>query len=91
MKLHLAVVCLLLGLQQVPPRPAFKSGVTLVGTTVRLDRTNAAAAEYAGRSGKVYRVALPKPLAPGAYRLVVETSLGSTQVSREVVFRVSSP
>ncbi|HEU4926723.1 MAG TPA: hypothetical protein VFT24_06730 [Vicinamibacterales bacterium] len=34
MKLHLAVVSLLLGLQQVPPRPAFKSGVTLVEVDV---------------------------------------------------------
>ena len=60
------------------------------GTTVQLGRATASAAEYARRSGKVYRVALPKPLAPGAYRLVIDTSLGSNQISREVAFRVSS-
>jgi VWFA-related protein len=34
MKAHLAAVCLLLGIQQVPPRPAFKSSVTLVEVDV---------------------------------------------------------
>jgi VWFA-related protein len=61
------------------------------GTTVQLDRTNAAAAEYARPVGKVYRVAIPRPLAPGAYRLVVDTSFGSSRISREVAFRVTSP
>ncbi|MEO7134338.1 MAG: VWA domain-containing protein, partial [Vicinamibacterales bacterium] len=59
------------------------------GTTVQLDRMNATATEYAKPSGKVYRVAIPKPLAPGAHRLVVDTSLGSNQISREIAFRVT--
>jgi len=59
------------------------------GSTAQLDRTNTAAAEYAKASGRVYRVAIPK-LGPGAYRLVVETSLRTNQISREIGFRVTS-
>ena len=59
------------------------------GTTVQLDRASeATAAEYGKSSGKVYRVAMPRPLAPGAYRLAVDVSLGRTQISREVAFRI---
>ena len=60
------------------------------GSTIQLDRTNTAAAEYASRSGKVYRVAIPRLLTPGAYRLVVDTSLGTNRASRELAFRVTS-
>ena len=61
------------------------------GTTIQLDRANAAsAAEYAKPSGKVYRVAVPRRLAPGAYRLAVDVSLARAQVSREVAFRIVS-
>ena len=156
MKACLAVACLLLGLQQVPPRPTFKSGATLVevdivvsdregrpvrglskddfsvtedGTPVEIatfsaidlpeaprdapmapaDRSGSAHASNdqpedgrvvlivlddllvslsAARMVKVHRVAVPKPLAPGAYRLVVDTSLGSNRIIREVAFRV---
>jgi len=59
------------------------------GTTVELDRMNTVAAEYAKASGQVYRVAIPK-LGPGAYRLVVDTSLRTTQISRDIGFRVTS-
>jgi hypothetical protein len=59
------------------------------GTTVQLDRANAAsAAEYAKPSGAVYRVAVPRPLVPGAYRLAVDVSLARAHVSREVAFRI---
>ena len=60
------------------------------GSHVSLDRTHTAAVEYAARSGRVYRVAIPKALPPGAYRIVVDTSLGTNQISREVAFRVTS-
>jgi VWFA-related protein len=60
------------------------------GTTVQLDRVDADAAGYAKRSGKVYRVRIPQPLAPGAYRLVVDATLSRTQISREVAFRIAS-
>jgi VWFA-related protein len=59
------------------------------GTTVQLDGANAvSAAEYAKPSGKVYRVAVPRPLAPGAYRLAVDVSLARARISREVAFRI---
>jgi VWFA-related protein len=58
------------------------------GTALALDRTEAAGREYAGASGKVYRVALPDALPSGRYRVVVETTLGRTAVSREVAFTV---
>ena len=59
------------------------------GTTIHLDRGKAAsAAEYATPSGKVYRVAVPRLLAPGAYRLAVDVSVARSQVSREVAFRI---
>jgi hypothetical protein len=35
------------------------------------------------------RVAIPK-LGPGAYRLVVDTSLRTNQISRDVDFRVTA-
>ena len=61
------------------------------GTTIQLDRANpVSAAEYAKPSGKVYRVAVPRHLAPGAYRLAVDVSLARAQVSREVAFRIVS-
>ena len=59
------------------------------GATVELDRMNTVAAEYAKASGQVYRVAIPK-LGPGAYRLVVDTSLRTSQISRDIGFRVTS-
>ena len=61
------------------------------GTTIQLDRANAASAdEYAKPSGKVYRVAVPRRLAPGAYRLAIDVSLTRAQISREVAFRIVS-
>ena len=58
------------------------------GTTLPLDRTEAAGRDYAGAGGKVYRVALPATLAAGRYRLAVEVSLGRTTVARDLGFSV---
>ena len=54
------------------------------GTNIQLDRANvASAAEYATQSGKVYRVSVPQPLAPGAYRLaIMSRSLGRRSAAR---------
>jgi hypothetical protein len=60
------------------------------GSNVQLDRVDADAAEYAKRSGSVYRVRVTPPLTPGAYRLAVETTLSGTHISREVAFRIAS-
>jgi VWFA-related protein len=59
-------------------------------TTVPLDRTQAAARDYATGAGKVYRVALPTSLSAGSYRLIVESTLGRTVVRRELEFSVLS-
>ena len=59
-------------------------------TTVPLDRTEAAARDYATGAGKVYRVALPASLSAGSYRLIVESTLGRTVVTRELTFSVLS-
>jgi len=56
--------------------------------TVLLDRTQAVAREYAAGAGKVYRVALPTSLSAGSYRLIVESTLGRTVVTRELKFSV---
>jgi len=58
------------------------------GTTVQLDRPSLATAAYATASGKMYRLPLPRQLPPGVYRLIVETTLGSARVVRELTFRV---
>jgi hypothetical protein len=60
------------------------------GSTVQLAHANVVAAEYAKSSGKVYRVGIPPGLAAGAYRLVVDTTLGRAQISREVAFRIAA-
>jgi len=59
-------------------------------TTVPLDRTQATARDYATGAGKVYRVALPTSLSAGSYRLIVESTLGRTAVTRELQFSVLS-
>ena len=60
------------------------------GTKVPLDRTQAAARDYASAAGKVYRVELPQALTPGSYRVIVESTLGRTTVAREIAFSVLS-
>jgi hypothetical protein len=60
------------------------------GTTVSLDRSHVSGREYSAAAGKVYRVALPQALAPGTYRIVVETALGRTTVARELAISVLS-
>ncbi len=60
------------------------------GTTQPLDRIHAVARDYASAAGKVYRVALPPALAPGSYRVTVESTLGRTTVAREIAFSVLS-
>jgi VWFA-related protein len=58
------------------------------GTRVQIDRVDAAAADYAKPSGRVYRVGIPQPHRAGNYRLAVDTTLGGTQVGREIIFRI---
>jgi VWFA-related protein len=58
------------------------------GTRLELDRTQAAASDYGSAAGKVYQVALPQGLGAGTYRLIVDTTLGSTTIAREVGFSV---
>ncbi len=58
------------------------------GTTLPLERTQISARDYASAGGGVYRVALPQPLNAGSYRIVVQTTLGDTTVSREIAFLV---
>jgi VWFA-related protein len=58
------------------------------GTTVPLDRVQAAGRDYASAAGKVYRVVLPQALTAGSYRVIVETMLGRTTVAREIAFSV---
>ncbi len=60
------------------------------GTTLPLDRTQAAGREYASAGGKVYRVALPRALPTGNYRVTVECTLGRTTVARELALSVLS-
>ena len=60
------------------------------GTTQPLDSIQAAARDYASAAGKVYRVALPQALTAGSYRVIVESTLGRTTVSRETAFSVLS-
>jgi hypothetical protein len=60
------------------------------GTTLPLDRTQAAGRDYASGAGKVYRVALPQALIAGSYRVIVESTLGRTTVARELAFSVLS-
>jgi VWFA-related protein len=60
------------------------------GTRLTLDRTQTSGRDYATAGGKVYQVALPPSLAPGSYRVVVESTLGTTSVAREVAFSVPS-
>ena len=60
------------------------------GTTLPLDRTQAAGRDFASAAGKVYRVALPRALAAGNYRVMVESTLGRTTVARELAFSVLS-
>jgi hypothetical protein len=55
---------------------------------LRLDRTQAAGRDYANTAGKVYRVAFPRALSAGSYRLIVESALGRTTVARELAFSV---
>jgi VWFA-related protein len=58
------------------------------GTSLPLDRVQAAGRDYASAAGKVYRLTLPPGLAAGRYRLIVESALGRTTVTREVAFSV---
>ncbi len=58
------------------------------GTTLPLDRTQAAGRDYASAGGKVYRVAIPQALTAGSYRIIVESTLGRTTVAREIAFSV---
>ena len=83
---------------QLPIRVSSKAGsnpltitATLVrpdGTTLSLDRTEAAGRDYASAAGKVYRVPLPQELTAGSYRVIVASTLGRTTVAREVAFSV---
>jgi len=83
---------------QVPIRISSKAApspltitATLVGrdgTRSTLDRTAGSGRDYAGTAGKVYRVALPPGLTAGNYRVMVESVLGRTTVTREVAFSV---
>ena len=57
-------------------------------TTVLLDRTQGTSRDYATGAGKVYRVPLPTALSAGSYRLIVESTLGRTVVTRELQFSV---
>ena len=85
---------------QLPIRVSSKAGsipltitATLVradGTTLSLDRTEAAGRDYASAAGKVYRVPLPEELTAGSYRVIVAITLGRTTVAREVAFSVLS-
>ena len=58
------------------------------GTTQKVDSATPAAAEYAAASGAIYRLALPSPLAPGAYRIAVEVAAQRSSVRRELAFRI---
>ncbi len=58
------------------------------GTTLPLNRTQAAGRDYASAGGKVYRVALPQALSAGTYRVTVESTLGRTTVARALDFSV---
>jgi VWFA-related protein len=60
------------------------------GTTLPLDRHEAASRDYATAAGKVYRVPLPQELTAGRYRVIVASTLGRTTVAREVAFSVLS-
>jgi VWFA-related protein len=58
------------------------------GTTLLLDRTQATGRDYASAAGKVYRVAIPQALTAAGYRIIVESTLGRTTVTREIAFSV---
>jgi hypothetical protein len=58
------------------------------GTMQPLDRTQATGRDYGSGAGKVYRVPLPRALAPGQYRVRVEAALGSAILARELTFSV---
>ncbi len=60
------------------------------GKTTVLDRTTAAASEYAGDAGKLHRVPLNQ-LTPGSYRLVVRVTTGKHDARRELQFTAVVP
>jgi hypothetical protein len=61
--------------------------VSAEGRTTELDHGPRAAANYATPAGDVCRIAIPS-LAAGAYRLVVNATLGRARMTREMTFRV---
>jgi hypothetical protein len=60
------------------------------GTARQIDVSAAHGAEYAEGPGRVYRVALESPLAPGEYRLTIDVSTGKRRAVRELAFRVTA-
>jgi hypothetical protein len=58
------------------------------GTTLLLDRTQAVGRDYARAAGNVYRVGIPQTLTAASYRIIVESTLGSTTLAREIAFSV---
>jgi hypothetical protein len=57
-------------------------------TIIQLPTMEREASAFAGPAGDIYRVDLPRDLAPGSYRLTVEAARGRTRVTRELAFRV---
>ena len=58
------------------------------GTAHRLDRTATKGQDYARRGGQVHTVRLPSTLGAGRHMLVVECTLGSTTIVRELALTV---
>lgn len=58
------------------------------GSTRLLDWTRGSTSDYARAGGRVYRVALPRTLNAGSYRIVVQSTLGRSAVTRELAFSV---
>jgi hypothetical protein len=83
---------------QLPIRVSAKAALkpmTIVTSLVRsdgdrfiIDRVTSPARTYASAGGKVYRVAIPQALAPGAYSVRVETTLNGRTILRELPFVV---
>jgi hypothetical protein len=56
--------------------------------TIQLATTEREASTFAKPGGEIHRVDLPRNLAVGSYRLIVEATAGRTRVARELTFRV---
>jgi VWFA-related protein len=84
---------------QLPIRVAARRASGRVEAVVRLAGPDGAvqtlgsvtrpAQDFASGAGDVLRVPLPRPLAPGQYRLTVDATIGSARVTRELAFTVS--